>query len=156
MDGQVEIPQLLVDESPVEEDGSSPTAQISQAVCRRPAYGGDGPGTVEYAFQVTPAVVGEPVGSGLYALDFQATPRHGESDGYGQGEEIILVENPDGSVSGMVGTTQYLTITVDSSGNVEFTQILNIWHDDNSNLDDPESPHRQWRNARAGPDHYRC
>ena len=76
------------------------------------------------------------VGSGLFALDPTDTNPAG---GLGKGAEIMLVDNHDGTISGMVGSTEYFVISADSDGNVTFTQDLNIWHPDTGNNDDAQS-----------------
>ena len=78
-------------------------------------------------------------GSGLFALD--ATDIETAIDPLGKGAEILLVQTPDGVVHGKVGGVgaDYFTISVDGSGVVTFTRLLNIWHDDTANPDDPET-----------------
>jgi len=86
-------------------------------------YGADGAGSVSYAFVLS----GTSVGSGLYAIDGTDTSTT-DSDGYGQGAEIMLSLSGN-VISGKVGTTTYFTITLDPvTGIATFTQLLNIWH----------------------------
>ena len=77
-----------------------------------------------------------------------------DTDGIGQGAEILLYVSADGTtVKGSTAATEagitpantYFTITVDNNpasptfGDVTFTQTHNIWHDDTNDPDDPEA-----------------
>ena len=86
---------------------ASDTVDFSDAFAA-PVFGADGEGSVGYEVHVT----GSNVGSGLYALEAGDTTT-GDSDGYGQGDEIMLVDNGDGTVRGVIGTTEYFVISVD-------------------------------------------
>src|SRR4029453_1781852 len=89
-------------------------------------YGTDGPGSANFALVLN----GDDVPSGLYALDPTDTTLL-DGDGIGQGDEILLNQNPDGSITGSVNGTDYFTISVDAStGEVTFTQSENVWHAD--------------------------
>ena len=59
----------------------------------------------------------------------------------GKGVEILLSQTADGVVHGKAGGVgaDYFTISVSATGVVTFTQLLNIWHDDTANPDDPET-----------------
>ena len=107
-------PTLTVDESPIPPGGDgvvSDSADFS-GLFNAVDYGTDGPGSVGYSFAVNPSSPGGSVGSGLYALDASDTTT-GDGDGIGQGDEIMLVQNSDGSVSGVANGTTYFTIEVD-------------------------------------------
>ncbi len=97
-------------------------------------YGADGPGTTAYAL----VLEAEGSASGMYALDNSDTET--VNDGYGQGAEILLFSEPDGSVTGRTvdGGAVYFTISVNGSGQVTFTQSQNVWHSD-TDTDDNSS-----------------
>ena len=111
-------------------------------------FGSDGAGSVSYKLTLS----GEGIGSGLFALD----PADTETviDPLGQGLQILLYVNDAGTVitgstsateGGIVAGNTYFTITVDNNpvsatfGDVTFAQTQNIWHDDVTNHDDPET-----------------
>ena len=71
---------------------------------------------------------GEDLGTGMFALDPSAPD--------GQGDEILLVDNGDGTISGVADGVTYFTISVDGDGNVTFEQSENIWHADDTSDDD--------------------
>ena len=136
------VPGITLDESAAGTDSSdgtlpngiaSDTVDFSDAFAA-PVFGADGEGSVGYEVHVT----GSNVGSGLYALEAGDTTT-GDSDGYGQGDEIMLVDNGDGTVSGVIGTTEYFVISVDFDGKVTFTQEQNIWHPDTASNDESVS-----------------
>ena len=77
-----------------------------------------------------------------------------DTDGIGQGDEILLYVSADGTTvtgstaateAGITAANTYFTITVDNNpasptfGDVTFTQTHNIWHDDVTDHDDPET-----------------
>ena len=77
-----------------------------------------------------------------------------DTDGIGQGAEILLYVNNAGTVitgstagseAGILPGNTYFTITVDNDpasptfGDVTFTQTQNIWHEDTNDPDDPEA-----------------
>ena len=138
-----ELPTLVVDESPLGEDEGgdndpagvrTATADFSGAFSGSDA-GTDGLGSVLYALSLH----GSNLGSGLYALDNTDTTT-GDGDGYGQGDEIMLVDNGDGTISGMANGTEYFGISVDeNTGEVTFEQTANVWHSDTANDDDTSS-----------------
>ena len=64
--------------------------------------------------------------------------------GLGKGAEIMLVDNGNGTVSGMAGATVVFTISVSNAGLVTFayanqTDPVNIWHATNPSGDDAAS-----------------
>ncbi|HET6159247.1 MAG TPA: DUF5801 repeats-in-toxin domain-containing protein [Dongiaceae bacterium] len=128
---------IFVDESPLPFDGDgirSVSANFS-FVFDAPDYGADGPGKTEYALKL----VVDGTASGLYALEPSDTKdAGGDGDGIGQGDQILLYQVDAHTIEGRVGGTTYFTITVDDDGKVTFEQLLNVWHDDTSNPDDPE------------------
>ena len=133
------VPGITLDESAIgtdTADGVTPNGLATDTVDFSGAfgtaeYGADGDHS--YELQLT----GSSVGSGLYALD---PDRYEPDGGLGKGAEIMLVDNGDGTISGMVGTTEYFLISVDSDmGEVTFTQEANIWHPDTGNNDDAQS-----------------
>ena len=93
-------------------------------------YGTDGAGSVAYKLNLSAVSVA----SGLYALD--PTDTETVIDGIGQGSQIMLVAQLDGSIWGVVGTDHYFTISVDGAGTVTFTQLLNIWHPTTASMDE--------------------
>jgi hypothetical protein len=98
------------------------------------AFGADGPGSVSYAL----VLAGTDVASGLFALDAADTTTI-DGDGIGQGAQIVL-NQAGNTITGSVGPTNYFTITLNpANGDVTFTQLENIWHDDTGNPDDPET-----------------
>jgi VCBS repeat-containing protein len=124
------VPGITLDESAAgtdSSDGSLPNGLATDTVdfstaFATPVYGADGEGSHSYTLNLC----GSNVGSGLYALDATDTDPTG---GLGKGAEIMLVDNGDGTISGMVGTDEYFVISVNSStGEVTFTQEMNIWH----------------------------
>ena len=128
------IAAILLDESPLPVDGDgikSVTVDLSTVFDPTPDFGADGPagkGSESYQFELS----AQSIGSGLFALDPLAAD--------GKGAEIVLSTNGDGSiVTGSVNGTTYFTITVDADGKVTFAQENNIWHDDDTNHDDPET-----------------
>jgi hypothetical protein len=158
VDSEVELPILTLDESalpeaeedPVENDGiddgiRSVTVDLSGNFGADIAYGADGPGSVSYAL----SLVGDAMGSGLYALDADDTSDE-DGDGIGQGDQIML--SMDGAdIVGKVGDTEYFRISVDtdpesdSFGSVTFSQTNSIWHGDPTDPDDIA-----WVEAAAG------
>ncbi len=133
------VPSITLDESLPSEDGlAEDSANFAGNFNIAPVqYGGDGPGTVAYSL-VLIDTGDEGIGSGLYALDpSDVDGVLGDGDGVGQGDEIMLV-NDGGTIKGMAGGQTYFTITVDNTGEVTFTQLLNIWHSDTGDHDDAE------------------
>ena len=137
------LDQLVLDETrPIgeETDGDSDPAGLMTTTANfannfeGPAdFGGDGAGTVTYSLFLSAASVG----SGLYALE-QADTTAGDSDGIGQGAEIMLSLSLDGlTITGSAGGTDYFTIEIDpDTGIVTFTQLNNIWHGSTASDDD--------------------
>ena len=133
---------LVLDESAVGTDtaGGTPPVGLASITANYadnfsvPVFGTDGPGSASYTLELIANS-----GSGLFALD--ATDIETAIDPLGKGAEILLVQTPDGVVHGKVGGVgaDYFTISVDGSGVVTFTRLLNIWHDDTANPDDPET-----------------
>ena len=126
-------PVLIVDESPLAEDGdNSDTEAFAGAFGAVIDYGTDGPGSVSYQLLLS----SEGAASGLFALDPSDTNPAG---GLGKGAAITLHTN-GANIEGRVGATVYFTISTDASGNVTLTRnpAVNMWHDDQSNHDDPE------------------
>ncbi len=122
----------ILDESELPVDGGdgvySATINVSAAFGTTASgdYGTDGAGSITYDVSFT----GSNTGSGLFILDNTQTD--------GKGEEILLVDNGDGTVSGTInglfGTEKVFTISVDAEGEVTFayentTNPVNIWHD---------------------------
>ena len=104
-------------------------------------FGTDGAGSRTLAL----ALSANGIGSGLYALDPNDTVDT-DTDGIGQGDEILLSVNADGTVvTGSANGVDYFTITVDGDetsanfGDVTFTQLNNIWHGNVDNDDDEET-----------------
>jgi hypothetical protein len=137
------LPTVVLDESrevtPYDGDRSSTVGFAANFVTTETAdYGTDGAGSLVYSLKLT----GTDVSSGLYAVDNTdtSTDEAENADGYGQGAEIVLNQDPDtGVITGSVGETTYFTISIDStSGEVTFTQSanLNIWHADTTSNDD--------------------
>ncbi len=94
-------------------------------------YGTDGAGAVAYSLSLVNATSGTGVtgvGSGLFALGANGV----------KGAEILLSDN-NGTIEGKIGNVTYFTISVDSAGEVTFTQSQNIWHDVNTDANDAES-----------------
>ena len=120
----VSADMLVVDESPVPEDGdgiASVTASFADNFAAAD-FGTDGAGGVDYALVLT----GSNVGSGLYTLGVDGA----------QGDEILLSQSGD-AITGSVGDTDYFTISVDSdTGVVTFTQLENVWHSNTGDDDD--------------------
>ncbi|HUE78947.1 MAG TPA: DUF5801 repeats-in-toxin domain-containing protein [Sphingomicrobium sp.] len=147
VDGQVVVPTLTLDETrPVgeETDGDSDPAGLATVTVgfannfQAVDYGADGPGVVSYDL----VLAAEGSGSGLYALDnTDIDAGDGDGDGYGQGEEILLFTEADGSITGRltVDGAVYFTISVNASGQVTFTQSLNVWHANAADSDDTSS-----------------
>lgn len=135
VDPEATLPTLTVDESPLPPGGdgdNSDTTNFAALFGGSPAYGGDGPGSVHYDLVLS----ADGAGSGLYALD--------PSQPDGKGAEITLIQNPDGSISGVVGSDVYFTISVDgTTGDVTLVRDpgaadLNLWHADSSDSDDSQ------------------
>ncbi|MDR7103038.1 DUF5801 repeats-in-toxin domain-containing protein, partial [Croceicoccus sp. BE223] len=104
-------------------------------------YGNDVPGSVTYAL----ALSVQNVFSGLYALD--NTDTETATDPVGQGAQILLYQNPDGTIVGYTGDingvhTEYFTLSVDADTGLftlEYANGIdpdNIWHGNTSNIDD--------------------
>ncbi len=135
-DGQAQLDMIVLDESPVPPNGDgvvSATANFADNFVAPTDFGTDGPGAATYSLNL----VGNNVGSGLYALDNTDTSDM-DGDGIGQGDEIVL--NQSGNViTGSAGGTDYFTIEVNpATGEVTFTQLNNIWHSDTGDHDDQE------------------
>ena len=95
-----------------------------------PIYGADGPGTTTYSLVLFPSMV-----TGLFALDPSDTTI-GDSDGIGQGEQIVLNQSGD-TITGSAGGNDYFTISInETTGVVTFTQLANIWHANTGSDDD--------------------
>ena len=130
-------------EDPVINDGSedgvySAMVDVSGAFTGAAAgsYGADGPGTTSYNLELNLIDPATEVGSGLFILD--------NTQADGKGAEIMLVDNGDGTVSGMDDTTKVFTISIDNNGELTFayenqTDPANIWHRDTVTGDDAES-----------------
>ncbi|WP_101048796.1 retention module-containing protein [Macromonas nakdongensis] len=122
------------------------------------SYGTDGQGATTYAVKLNLAQGETRVGSGLYLLDptdkVASTNNDAnlqDNDGYGQGVEIMLFDNGDGTVSGKAdvngdGTYELsvFTLSVSATGVVTFAyanQIdpANIWHANTASGDDAAS-----------------
>ena len=138
---EIDGPALL-DESPLPADGGdgvySTSINVSAAFVAGGSvdFGADGPGEVTFSVSLT----GDSVGSGLFIIDDTDTTTE-DGDGYGQGDEIMLVDNGDGTVSGMVGQLEVFTISAAVDGTVTFAysdQVdpVNIWHGDTEDNDD--------------------
>ncbi len=94
-------------------------------------YGSDGAGAIAYSLSLT----GSNVASGLYALDTADTVTT-DSDGIGQGSQIVL-NQVGNDIVGTVGTTEYIRLSVNAStGVVTFSQTNNIWHSNTANADE--------------------
>ncbi len=132
-------PQLLniediavLDESLESDDGVySVSINVSAAFSGMAAgdFGTDGAGDINYAVELT----GDSVGSGLFVLD--------TGEPLGKGDEIMLVDNGDGTVSGMAGMVEVFTLSIDEFGELTFeyfdqTDPVNIWHGDTEDHDD--------------------
>ena len=104
-------------------------------------FGTDGEGSVAYRLDLN----SNGVGSGLYALDSSDTAAS-DGDGIGQGGEILLHQTGNtitGTVTqpgenGRPGTAiDYFTIAINpNTGDVTFTQLKNIWHDDTASSEE--------------------
>ena len=141
LDGNFTATAATLDESALPADGGdgvySATVAVAGAFTGAGTngvvdYGADGAGETTYAVSLTTA---DGEGSGLYMLDTNAT------NPVGQGAEITLTENNDGTVSGMNGTTEVFTIEIDGdTGEVTFAYSndidpANIWHADTTSAD---------------------
>ena len=122
----------VLDESPESEDGVySVSINVSAAFSGMAAgdFGTDGEGEISYAVELT----GGSVGSGLFVLD--------TGEPLGKGDEIMLVDNGDGTVSGMAGLVEVFTLSIDEFGELTFEYAdqvdpVNIWHGDDEDHDD--------------------
>lgn len=122
----------VLDESPELADGVySVSINVSAAFSGMAAgdFGTDGAGDISYAVELT----GDSVGSGLFVLD--------TGEPLGKGDEIMLVDNGDGTVSGMAGLVEVFTLSIDEFGELTFEYAdqvdpVNIWHDDTEDHDD--------------------
>jgi hypothetical protein len=139
-------PTITLDESPVPTDGDGiVSAHANFATLFGTALAGaDGAaGDPGYTLLLTPDSEGGSVGSGLFALDATdtdpGTEMGSDGDGFGQGDEIMLVQVDEHTIEGRIGATTYFTISVDADGEVTFSQQQNIWHGDPSNPDDAET-----------------
>ena len=88
--------------------------------------GADGAaGDPGYTLLLTPDSEGGSVGSGLFALDATdtdpGTEMGSDGDGFGQGDEIMLVQVDEHTIEGRIGATTYFTISVDADGEVTFS-----------------------------------
>ncbi|MBB4369438.1 hypothetical protein GGD63_002226, partial [Bradyrhizobium sp. cir1] len=92
------------------------------------SYGADGAGSTVFKLVLT----GSNVASGLYALDpADVDPAHP-----GQGAQIVLNLSGD-TISGTANGVTYFTITVnETTGDVTFTQLQNLWHPNTGDSDD--------------------
>ncbi|AII48940.1 hypothetical protein KR52_07270 [Synechococcus sp. KORDI-52] len=108
-------------------------------------YGADGPGSVAYALTLTQtSSQSGDILSGIYALD--PTDTETTVDGYGQGEQLILVEGSTltgGDVGTIYGVLPAATDAADSyftiantGTSVTFSQQKNVWHNDTNNFDE--------------------
>ncbi len=103
---------------------ASTTADFSDNFQTTIDYGTDGEGSVDYSLTLS----GANVGSGLFSFDPQG----------GKGDEIVLNLVGD-DVVGTANGTPHFTISVDSDGEITFSQSENIWHDDDGDHDDAET-----------------
>jgi Domain of unknown function (DUF5801)/RTX calcium-binding nonapeptide repeat (4 copies) len=140
-----------LDESLLPADGGdgvyTATVDVSAAFGTTAAgnYGTDGPGSTTYKV----ALAGADVGAGLYVLDTSNTT----AGHVGQGAEIKLHDNGNGTVTGYYGGTDWasktgtvFTISVDNSGVVTFAYTnqadpVNIWHSNTSSSDEAATLH---------------
>ena len=139
------IGTAVLDESPADEDegGDFDPAGLASVTLDlgdnfTEDFGADGEAASD---STTYALVldGEPVASGLYALDAADADDVGDDgDGIGQGDQIMLTMDGD-DVVGMAGGTEYFRISVDEDGVVTFTQSNNIWHGNTGSDDDTAS-----------------
>ncbi len=138
VNGDVPLPTLTLDESPIPADGDGVGAQTvsfaANFVDGALDYGTDGPGSASYVLSLS----SNGVGTNLYALDPNAPG--------GKGAEIVL-NDIGGQILGQVGNTTYFSISVDSDGKVTFGQWLNIWHGDASSNDDSETLNTDFASA---------
>ncbi len=128
----------ILDESelPLTDDGIySATVDVSSAFSGTAAgsYGTDGAGTTTFNLELNLISPATNVGSGLYILDNTQVD--------GKGAEILLVDNGDGTVSGIDGTDKVFTISIDSSGALTIAyddQVdpANIWNANTTDSDD--------------------
>ena len=81
-------------------------------------------GDINYSLSLT----GSDVGSGLYAVD--------PTVANGQGQQIVLNQQPDGTIIGTSSLGTHFTISIDPDGNVTFTQSINVWHSNTADHDD--------------------
>ena len=138
LNDQFTKPVLVVDESPLSEDGdNSDTEAFAGAFTPLLSdFGTDGAGTATYAFLLS----GAGANSGLFALDAGDTET--AIDPLGQGAPILLYLEANGSVTGRTsaGGTIYFTISVDGSGNVTLDRnpAVNLWHANTSDHDDAQ------------------
>jgi T1SS-143 domain-containing protein len=117
-------------------DFSGLFADVDGSVDGSGDYGTDGAGSVAYALSLVYVSDGsdrntsiEPMHSGLYTLGINGA----------QGTNILLSNNA-GVIEGKVGATVYFTISVDSAGEVTFTQnSSNIWHSNTGDANDASS-----------------
>ena len=162
----VATPTLVLDESPaptgedsdyladpedVINDGindgiSSVSADFTGNFVTPITFGADGPAS-EDSIGYSLVLTGSDVASGMYALDATDVLDHEceDTDGIGQGDEIVLNQLVDGSIVGTAGGITYFTISVDDNpesatfGEVTFSQSNNIWHGDDDDHDDSET-----------------
>ncbi len=142
--GTTPLPTLRLDETTLPIDGVRTVTSSSSVASNFGGtfnYGTDGPGGAAYALSLS----GSGISSGLYALD--ATDVETVSDGYGQGESILLF-NANGVIEGRTGSssgTLYFTISINNTaaspdfGKLTFSQARNVWHPDRGNPDDSVS-----------------
>lgn len=131
---------LTVDESVLTdgngEAGATTSASYDFSSFFTTAFGADGPAD-ETSESYSLNLNGEDIASGLYAVDNTDT-NAGDSDGYGQGAEIVLNQVGD-QIIGSAGGVPYFTISVNAeTGQVTLTQLDNVWHADTTNPDDSQ------------------
>ncbi|MBR0792955.1 hypothetical protein JQ631_28105, partial [Bradyrhizobium manausense] len=131
--------KLILDESALGTDTAGGTAPTGLATFTANfadnftsgSYGTDGAGTTKYTLTLN----GVNVASGLYALDpTDVDPAHP-----GQGLQIVLNQSGD-TISGTANNITYFTITInETTGDVTFTQLHNLWHPNTTNSDDQDN-----------------
>ena len=95
-------------------------------------YGSEGVGTASYSLELSSSSIG----SGIYALD-TSDQSASDGDGYGQGQEILLTQDPNGDIIGSADGVDYFKFELNSaSGEVTFTQLNNVYHDNTSRADE--------------------
>ncbi|MBR0793463.1 hypothetical protein JQ631_30670, partial [Bradyrhizobium manausense] len=127
---------LILDESALGTDTAGGTAPTGLATVTAKfgdnfsggIYGADGAGSTVFKLVLT----GSNVASGLYALD----PTDVDAAHPGQGLQIVLNQSGD-TISGTANGTTYFTITInETTGDVTFTQLHNLWHPNTGDSDD--------------------